>query len=318
MSTTNRDAIHLIRDANPVPDPDRTPDVPVSLMEEIIGMTETHQYPDSPAPYPRRSRRRLAALIAVAVLATAGVAAATTWLVNPEDTTEIACGGEVIIPARSGDPVADCAAELDRRGIAYGELEAYANTFGGVVVTDAASDGLTPLGDSFTQDAALIRLGEMLNDHVDGLESRCFAHPEAMLLTAEYMSDLGLGLPVNVRSPELAATHCAVAIVNADEVIIAMDVAERPDSTETPPWTAFIGEMTTALESQCLSLQDAIVLADSTAIATGIGSMTQVDAVDDPALECTELNVEVGGMVFAVLRGPSTGDVPASVLPTDE
>lgn len=315
--TQKRDVLNLIRAVNPVTDPDQMPDAPESLVEEIIGMT-------TPTNQPTRSSRRVlrVALVAAAFLfAVAGVAAAANWLVTPGDTTEIACNGEVIIPARSGDPVADCAAELDRQGIEYGELEAYANPAGGVAVREIGTepDGYTPLGQQFTQDVALIQLEEALADRVDGLASRCMTSSEATALAEQHMNDLGLDLPMTIRAPELDGSGCAIAIVTNDrEVIIAMDVIDDAEFRSQVPWDAFIAQMSAELDDSCLALDQAVPIADQIAIETDIGYMSQLDAIEDPTLECTELSVDAGGVVFIVLRGPVDQAVPPSRLPTNQ
>ncbi len=315
--TQKRDVLNLIRAANPVADPDQMPDAPEPLVEEIIGMT-------TPTNQPRSRRRRGSRLVLVAatfVFAVAGIAAAATWIHQPGDTTDIACNGELIIPARSGDPVADCAAELDRLGIGHGELEAFANPAGGVTVRETGSepDGHTPLGEGFTQDVALIKLGERLADQVDGVASRCMTSGEAKAFAEQQMVDLGLDLPVTVRAQELDGSACAIAFVTDDrEVIVAMDVIGKAQVETETPWDPFIAQMSAELDSSCLTLDLAVPLADQIAIDTGIGYMSQVDAIEDSSLECTELSVDVGGAVFIVLRGPVDQSVPASQLPTDQ
>ncbi len=315
--TKTSDVFNLIRAMNPVTDPNEMPDAPESLVEEIVDIEprETQRRPS------KRRLLRPALVSAVVAVAAIGTAAAATWLVSPADTTEIACNGENIIYARSGDPVADCAAELDRLGIDYADLEAYANPFGGVAVYESGNepDGHTPLGTEFSQDVALIKLGEHFDDEVDGLASRCMNSGEATALTRGYMADLGLELPVTVRSPELDESGCAIAFITNDlEVVIAMDVIDNAEFRSDVPWDPFIVQMTAALEQSCLTLDQAVPLADQIAIDTAIGFMSQLDAVEDAELDCTQVAVSAGGVVFIVLRGPVDQAIPASVLPTDQ
>jgi hypothetical protein len=61
-----------------------------------------------------------------------------------------------------------------------------------------------------------------------------------------------------------------------------------------------------------------VPIADRIAIDTDIGFMSQLDAIEDTTLECTELSVDAGGVVFIVLRGPVDEAVPPSQLPTDQ
>lgn len=173
-----------------------------------------------------------------AIVAAVVTAAAATWLVNPERTNEIACAGEFIKPAASCDPVADCAAELDRMGIEHGELAAYVNPLGGIAVreVDDVPSGWTPIGETVTQDLALIRLDEDLNDYVDGLASGCFTVEEATQVATEAIARYGLtGIPVTVRHPTSGPDRCALGSVMGDgaEVGILMDVG--PTRGESKP-----------------------------------------------------------------------------------
>lgn len=70
------DPIHLIRTANPVPDPDRMPDGPETLMEEILGMTSTQ-------PQRRKRSRRVPILVLALVGTVIGTAAAASLFINP-------------------------------------------------------------------------------------------------------------------------------------------------------------------------------------------------------------------------------------------
>lgn len=315
--TQKRDVLNLIRAVNPVADLDQMPDPPETLVEEIIGMT-------TPSNEPRTAGKRgvrLALVAAAFLFAVASIAAAATWLVTPSDTTEIACNGEAIIPSRSGDPVADCAAELDRRGIEHGPLQAYANPAGVVAVHENGNqpDGYTPLGEQFTQDVALIKLDGALADRVDGLASRCMTSTEAEKLAEQHMADLGLNLPVIIRAPELDGSGCAIAFITDDrELVVAMDVISATEFRSDVPWDDFITQMSAELDSSCLTLDQAVPIADRIAIDTDIGFMSQLDAIEDTTLECTELSVDAGGVVFIVLRGPVDEAVPPSQLPTDQ
>lgn len=314
------DPIHLIETANPLPDPGRLPDGPETLMEEIIGMTEEDRQPR------KRLRRPLVFSIAAFAVVLAGAAA---WVMAmPEETTQIACNGEVIIDARSGDPVADCAAELGRLGIDPENLVVYVNDRGGVGVFEEGTDipsSWRPLEDGFTQDTAIIRLREALNDIATGVESGCYSDEEAIVIVERELASSGLDWAIATRSHKgLNPPTCAVAMVLPEDrqVLVAQLETRTVTGGQVQEWQSqkqaidtLAARLNLALDNECMTLNDAAEIAVGITFDVGAEYMTQIHTVDEPDAACTTAAINVGGSVFVVLRGPADGPIDPIALP---
>lgn len=307
------DVTQLLRIANPVSEQDLVPDPPEALLEEIINMP-------APPPVSRRRLRRRVVLPAVAIIALAATAAAWALTRQPEQTTEIACNGEVIIPARTGDPIADCAAELARMGIAHGDLEAFTNQFGGVSVYEAGRDvpdGAQPLDDGFRQDIAIIELEASLGDIVTGLDADCYSTDEARPIVEREVAAVGLdwGIEVGLEdgAPRIAdgSSTCAYAIVQPETESVMLVSLGGPASTDAsedePPWTAVSQELAQHLDAECLALDDAVTFAEelfTQAAAEDSRNTATVSRTVDDSVSCSRVDITVGGLIFVDVRGP--------------
>ena len=307
------DPVQVLQKANPVPEPDLLPYAPDSLVEEIINMS-------TPSPERHRRLRRRVVLPAVALIALTATAAAWALTRQPEQTTEIACNGEVIIPARSGDPVADCAAELARVGITHGELKAYTNQFGGVAIYDSdqgVPTGAQLLEDGFRQDTASIEFKASLNDVVTGLESSCYSTDAARPIVEREMAAVDLDWDITIGTdngePRIAdgATTCAYAIVQPEDeavMLISLDSsAIVGGSGNEPPWTAFSERLVQQLEAECLTLPAAMQLAEDVfqeAVEADERNVAQVMGTVDNDATCSRVDITVGGSIFVDVRGP--------------
>ena len=306
------DAAQLLRIANPVSDQDLLPEAPESLLEEIINM-----------PTPPQRRRRLwrrVVLPAVAMIALTATAAAWAFTRQPEQTTAIACNGENIIPARTGDPISDCAAELARMGIAHGELQAFTNQFGGVAVYEAGldvPDGAQPLDDSFRQDIAIIELEASLDDIVAGLGADCYSTDEARPIVEREMEAVGLdwGIEIGLEdgTPRIAdgSSTCAIALVKPESESVMLVSLGGPTSTDPsadePPQTAVSQELKQHLETECLALDDAVQFAEelfTQAAEEDSRNTATVSGTVDNSVSCSRVDITVGGSVFVDVRGP--------------
>jgi len=310
------DPIHLIETANPVPDTGLLPDGPETLMEEIVGMTGVDRQPK------KRLRRPLVLSTAAVAVVLAGAAA---WIIAmPEQTTQIACNGEVIIDARSGDPVADCAAEMRRLGVEPVNLLAYVNNGGVVGVFEEGADVPSSwrlLEDGFSQNTAIIGLREALDDVTTGVESGCYTDEEAIVIVERELATSGLAWEIATRSHEgLNPPTCAIAIVKPEEeqVLVAqLEVGSVPsdDDLKDRPPIALAEQLNRALDAECMTLNDAAEIAIGITFDVGAEYMTQIDTVDEPDAACTTAAVNVGGSVFVVLRGPANGPIDHIALP---
>lgn len=314
---TNNDPIHLLAVANPVPDHHRLADGPEQLLEDIIRM---EQHEQERTKRPRRVRRSV--LLAAAAAALVGSIGAAIALSNPSQTTRIACGGENIIDATSGDPIADCAAELRRLGIEPISLVAYDNGRGAVTVLESdssAASGLTPLGEGFVQDTAIIELRQGIDDVATGVESGCFTNDEATEIVARELTASGVDWPITYRTDDdLTLPTCAVAMVLPEEQTVLIAQLERgsaSDSSSEPPYAALVAQLNAALDGTCMNLNDAARTTVDLAYATDTQHMVNVHPVDDPESACTIATVNVGGAVEVTLRGPADGPIDPINLP---
>jgi len=314
------DPIHLIQAANPVPESGLVPDGSETLMEEIVGMTGEDRQPR------KRIRRSLVLSTAAVAVVLAGAAA---WVIAmPEETTNIACNGEVIIDARSGDPVADCAAEMRRQGIEPVNLSAYVNNGGAVGVFEEGADipsSWRLLEDGFAQDTAIIRLQEALDDIATGIESGCYSDDEAIVIVERELAASGLDWEIATRSNEdLSSPTCAGAIVLPEDrqVLVVQSEARTVAGGQVQEWQSqkqaidtLAARLILALNNECMTLNDAAETAIGITFDVGAEYMTQIDTIDEPDAACTTATINVGGSVFLVLRGPADGPVEPIVLP---
>lgn len=323
----NNDPLALIQRANPVPDADRLPDGPDSptaqaMLEDIVTM---------PTQSNRRAKRRVV-LLAAAGLAVLTTAAAWAYVAQPEQSTEIQCAHSLIMPAVSGDPVVDCAAELDRMGIDHGPLAAYVNKYGGVAVYEIGTDvppSYQPLDEDFRQDVATIELERALSDVTTGLEADCYSTDEAVPIVERELDRVGIqwviGIGLNADGSERIAdgeSSCAYAIPTPEESQVTLISLDAPDPAIVAefgeePWTAPSELLHQRLTNECLTLDEAAVIARELFSPLAQEWLANADIEDqdesyvipitrtvDAGAACTRATVTVGGTVFIDLRGP--------------
>lgn len=316
MMKRKSDPVHLIQITNPVPDPSQLPDGPETLTDDIIGTAR-------PVSQPRKHfRRPLVISTAAFAMVLAGAAA---WVISsPEETTLILCNGEVTMEARSGDPIADCAAAMRRLGIEPVALVAYATDRGVVAVFEEGTDVPSSwqlLAEGFSQNIETIELREALDDIATGVESGCYTNDEAIAIVERELAVSSLDWEIAIRSHEdLNPPTCAVAIVQPESqrVLVAQLQYGGPSINDRPgdrPWIPLAEKLNVALDEQCMSLNEAADLAVDIVFDVGAEYMTQIDTVDEPDAACTEASINVGGSVFLVLRGPAEGPLDPVALP---
>jgi hypothetical protein len=197
----------------------------------------------------RRSRRTIG--LAIAAAATIGVggtaAAGALWSARARTSTSISCfpdasGNDVaVIPASSGDPVADCAAAWPNAfGRPAPDLAAHETEQGGVAVAPRAAGtpaGAVPLPPGWRQDVAVVQLEHELGDTSrgigdgggDGDDPTCRRVADAERVVRSQLARLRLDdWTVDNRGDR--GGRCAYAVIHGDErrVEVAVPPPSRP------------------------------------------------------------------------------------------
>jgi hypothetical protein len=195
---------------------------------------------------PARRWHRLAVIATVSITAI-GTGGAIGWaMVNRDATNTVAVqcivnGTDSIVPATSGDPIADCAALWKREtGSPAPQLQAHDNGHGGVTV--AASNEQTapessPLPRGAVQNVSLITLQEGLDDYIVGLPATCRSTDSAVAFVHERLDAAGLG-DWSVSPPpngaDGASTCAHTAIVEAQMHSVLLRALDGPTPTDLP------------------------------------------------------------------------------------
>lgn len=272
--------------------------------------------PNAPAPHTRRSRqRRLPVLIAAAVVLS-GAAVAWAFLASSaRDTVAVQCliqGSDAIIPAASGDPVADCAAQWQRdTGQAAPALVAYDNGHGGVTVLPAAEAppaGFTRLPAGASQNVAMVEMQQWLDDYVGGLNSDCFDAGAAAQMTQQELTRLGMtGWTVQPPPSSDLGSCVDTGILDAPSSTVALRAMSGPVPAGSV--MARLAAKLRPIARDCLPLDAAAQQVRSAAGELGLSEDDhgyELTEVPDAAARCTSISENVGGTIFLVLRGPSS------------
>jgi hypothetical protein len=251
-----------------------------------------------------RRRRRL--VLAVAIVALAAIATAATWVVldtgPARETTSVQCligGNDAIIPATTGDPAQDCAADYKREfGTAAPALVAYDNGRGGVTVIPRSHKpgaGWKRLVSG--QDVDLIQLQDSLDDYVNGLNSRCLDTAAATALAKAKLAEFGFtGWTVGVRNRGSCTNGDYVDPARETVALIAGDVTTGPETAVRK-----LADRLRPVTRECQSLPGAVASVRSAAE----GLTYNLNAVQDNSLRCAAIYETVGGTIFLTVRGPS-------------
>jgi hypothetical protein len=251
-----------------------------------------------------RRRRRL--VRAVAIVALAAIATAATWVVldtgPARETTSVQCligGNDAIIPATTGDPAQDCAADYKREfGTAAPALVAYDNGRGGVTVIPRSHKpeaGWKRLVSG--QDVDLIQLQDSLDDYVNGLNSRCLDTAAATALAKAKLAEFGFtGWTVGVRNRGSCTNGDYVDPASETVTLIAGDVTTGHETAVRK-----LADRLRPVTRECQSLPGAVASVRSAAE----GVTYNLNAVQDNSLRCAAIYETVGGTIFLTVRGPS-------------
>jgi hypothetical protein len=322
MNDTDRRLARL----NPVPledvrDAERTPEA-VLLLTRALDQPITGSRSSRPPGlrHPRAAGRRVRLPVFVGVtLVLAG--SAIGWAItttSARDTVSVQClnagGGDTIIPAVTGDPVADCAAQWRRdTGSEPPPLVAYDNGHGGITVAPAdrpTLPGASPLPDGTTQNVAIVQVQRSLDDLVGGLNSGCFDNPTAVEMTAGILARFGMqDWTVEPAPPaDLSGSSKERCVDTTILDPAARTVSLRALGGAMPadaPYSKLAARLR-SLSTECMPLDAMTERVGSILDELGIPrSEVQLTEIRELDAACTTVTETVGGAIFLVLRGPA-------------
>jgi hypothetical protein len=302
---SGRSSIDSLKRLAPVSDSDAAAFFGAAGREELLADLTQLPYGRGATRRPAiRRRRRL--VVAVAILALAGIATAATWAVldtgPARETTSVQCligSNDAIIPSTTGDPAQDCAADYKRElGTAAPALAAYDNGRGGVTVIPRSQKpeaGWKRLVSG--QDVDLIQLQDSLDDYVNGLNSSCLDSAAATALTRAKLAEFGFtGWTVSVRNQGSCTNTAYVDPASQAVTLISGDVTT---GRETP--FRKLADRLRPITRECQSLPAAVASVRNAAQ----GLTYNLNAVQDNSLRCAAIYETVGGTIFLTVRGPS-------------
>lgn len=307
---------------------------PVPLTDEAFARTASGNVRDDLlagilaiplAEAPLRRRRlawRGARRVPVMVAASTGAVVASgaiAWAVvtsGATDTVSVQCeinGADSIIPATSGNPVSDCAAQWEREtGEAAPALRAYDNGHGGVTVSPAAQappPSATPLPPGTTQNVSAITLQETLDDFVAGLNATCHTSAEAVTFVRGQLDAAGLS-DWSVQPPPQGgdgnATCANTAIVDAKSHSVLLRALTGPaDEDASLPYMKLAEKLRGI--SGCLTASELGNRVQAAANSVGLSAAAhqyQLTEVTNSS-SCAIVHETVGGTIFLTVRGPA-------------
>ena len=274
----------------------------------------------------RFSRLPIVAGASVLVLAGTAIGWALTQA-SSRDTVSVQClisGSDTIIPAITGDPVADCAAQWRRdHGGEPPPLVAYDNGHGGITVVPADQTppaGATPLPGRALQNVAIVQAQQALDDLIHGLNSGCFDNATAVEETTRILTRFGMGdwavqpappSDVPAASGEQAPRERCVgtAIIDAANRTVLLRALGGPLPAQAPYQR--LAARLRVLSQECLPLD--VMARRVRSIADDLGlsearkeyQLTEITEKDAP---CTTIVETVGGTIFLILRGPAASE----------
>jgi hypothetical protein len=325
------DPLALLRQADPAPSPaPYDPGCATALIDRAVAADT----PGTGRGQGRRTRRwRAAAAALTAAVLAGGGGAAYAVLHQPADSAlGLACaagtsrqefeqaGGSLssFMSVSSGDPVADCAAEYERRGAgAAPALRGY--TTGTSYVSVVPADWAVPtswqaLPDTFRNDPVRLELRQRLDDVLEGPQSRCHSADEVAALVRSDLTDLGLtGWTIQRLEQARRAdgrTWCALAFVDdSGSRTVLLQGLDGPASGEYPtgePFGQVLQTLRQRIAGQCLPLPAARQVAEQAVSAAGFDPAhdAKITSIEDPVATCTRAYVPVAGLIEITLRGP--------------
>jgi hypothetical protein len=266
----------------------------------------------------RGRSRRLPVLAAVGAIVIAGATIGWALTNSARDASSVQCeirGVDTIIPAITGSPVDDCAAQwLRDTGYHAPPLVAYDNGHGGITVLPADGTplpGWTPLPAGATQNVPMIQVQRSLEDYVDGLHSGCFDNATAIRMTKHTLALYGLAdwtvrpaPQTELSDPSTPCVKTAVLDPSTDTVQLrALDGRAPSDA----PFEQLAAKLR-PIAQECLPLGAAAKEVLSAAGDLGLSEAAhefELTQIRDNGARCTTIDEGVGGTIFLVLSGPA-------------
>lgn len=279
--------------------------------------------PDSQATRgPRFGRRRVSRLPLLAGVSAIIIAgAAIGWALtnsSARDTTSVQCeiqGVDTIIPAITGSPVDDCAAQwLRDTGDHAPSLIAYDNGHGGITVLPANQTpppGWAPLAAGATQNVSMIQVQRSLEDFVDGLHSGCFDNATAIRMTEHILTRYGLTDWTVRPAPQAELSDPSTPCVETAVLVPTTETVQLRALDGPAPSGAPFEELAVKLRpiaQECLPLDTATKEVRAAAGDLGLSESAheyELTEIRDNGARCTTIDEGVGGTIFLVLRGPA-------------
>lgn len=317
-----QDPIEALRAADPVRPSDlsRTDDAAFVVMREGIVMTGTAR----PRPGGRRRRRRTLTAGALALaLVGGGTAYATyeTWyaggagdgltcMTTWDDPLDGDSGTSTGGPALTTDPVADCQRYQELTG---GEpiTDPVAFTYNGQTFVAPRGEvpadlvGVAVQAPAAPDAEARMRLENSLEDAVDGGRSTCFDLEEGLAFAEAEIARLGLsGISVEEQDlPEVnvGEGRCGWFIPPHSGRDVVLFSPGRYDDPLDPPEIAVT--LRERVAERCLGVEQAEAEVTK---ALGTQHHWPTSPTRDDSLECTKIDLVLGGSQQIFLRGPAT------------
>lgn len=285
-----------------------------------------------PSSRARRRPRAVAGGLGAALLLGGG-GAAYAVLAQPASTSlGLACavgtteqqftraGGELssFMDVRSGDPVADCAAEYERLDGAAPELVGYSTGRPYLSVVPASwpvPSEWKPLARGFRNDEKRLELRQRLGDALDGPAAQCRSAGEVQDMVERDLDSLGLtGWRIERLEQADEADGedwCAIAFVDDEGQALVriqgLEGAADADVAAQEPFGRLLRELRREIVQHCLTLPDARGRTEAAVRASGFElADAKIVVIDDPEATCTRVEAPIGGLVEVVLRGPAS------------
>ncbi len=217
---------------------------------------------------------------------------------------------------RSGDPVADCAAEYQLRRIPPPALRGYSTGASHISVVPADWTVPTtwqPLGGDFRSDPARLELEQRLDDVIDGPSSACHSADQVQALVQRDLTELGLTAWTIDRLDQAGRADgedwCALALLDVTGLqTVSIQGLPGPANGQAAPTEPF-GQLLQSLRrdaGRCRSLPEAQERVEQAVTAAGFDLQdATITTIVDASASCTVADMPSSGSIQVVLRGPA-------------